>query len=120
MGVLLVVDPDFQQHKSACGRSIQPQYSGIRRLLRSRKLEWFIGNFSWLQTRTKDVVSIRMFFLAGKLEVFVEIFENDRRSRDCLNIAHRRYGSIGAIDDFETGSPAAVERMYVVPLERLC
>jgi len=56
-------------------------------------------------------VSIGMFFVAGKLEVFVEIFENDRRSRDCLNIAHRRSGgSIGAIDDFETGSPPAVER----------
>ncbi len=29
MRVFRVVDPDFQQHESACGRSIQPQYSGI-------------------------------------------------------------------------------------------
>src|ERR1051326_4267771 len=39
MRILRIVHPDFQQHKSACGRSIQPQYSGIWRLLRYRKLE---------------------------------------------------------------------------------
>src|ERR1051326_3480101 len=39
MRILRIVHPDFQQHKSACGWSIQPQYSGIWGLLGYRKLE---------------------------------------------------------------------------------
>jgi len=69
----------------------------------------------------KDVVSIGVFFVAGKFEVFVEVLENGRGSCDCLDTVHRRgCAFIEAIDNFEAGSPPAVECMYVVLFQRLC
>ena len=85
-------------------------------MLRYRKLEWFSGNLSRLQTWTKDVMSIGAFFIAGKLEVFVEVLKNNRRSCDCLDIVHRRDGAfIGAIDNFKTGSPTATVQQAPAP-----
>ena len=66
-------------------------------------------------------MTIGVFFAIHDFKVFVEVFENDGRARDCLEPADRRDQTfIQTVDDFETRSPLAVEGAHVVPFKWLC
>src|SRR5262249_61688888 len=88
--ILRIANSSFKLHESACRRGVQLQCSRIDYLLNYRKPDRFYSSIPGLLPRAKDIVTIGVLFAIHDFKVFVEVFENDGRARDCLEPAHRR------------------------------
>src|SRR5262249_51267821 len=89
-------------------------------LMRFRKRQVFNSDVTRLAAFTKLVVTIRVVCITHKFEVFINVFKNLRRSRDCLNTSDLGSGfTIRAVNDVQALHALSVERLNVVLFERL-